>query len=127
MLAGGLAQDAEQRRLVRDRVRKKVLESRTVHELHEDVGEPVLLEDVVNGNNVRVREDARGLRFPKEALAEPVPLGGVGQVLQPDALDGNGAPDGRVLGAIDDTHGSPPQLTDNLKSPDLLHDGFRLF
>jgi hypothetical protein len=41
--------------------------------------------------------------------------------VEPDTLDRDGAPNGRVLGLVDDPHGPAAQFGNDLVSPDLLH------
>ena len=43
------------------------LELATLHELHRDVPDPVVLAEVVDGDDVRVIEPARRLRFAPKA------------------------------------------------------------
>ena len=119
---GRLAEDAEQGFLVRRLIHlEHLLERRAVDELHEDVRHAVLLGDVVDGDDVGVREDARRLRFAEQAFPEADPLGLIRQVLEPDAFDRDGAADGRILGLVDDPHGAAAQFGYDLVSPDLLH------
>jgi hypothetical protein len=50
------------------------------------------------------------LSFPKEAFAQPVALSFVGEVRQTDGFDGDDAPDGGILGAINDPGGPPSEF-----------------
>ncbi len=63
-----------------------------------------------------------GLRFAEQALAEALALmPRLGELIQADAFDGDGASDGGILRAVDNPHRAAPQLADDLVPPDLLH------
>src|SRR5262249_23631378 len=100
-----------------------LFERRTVHQLHVDECGLAFIGDVVNGDDVRMRKDARRLRLAKQALAQPFAFGFVRQFAPPDALDGDHPAYCRVLRLIDDAHGAPPELADDLIATDLLHVG----
>jgi hypothetical protein len=55
------------------------------HELHHQVGQLAVRPEVVHGNDVRVRQDRRGLGLPPEPRKEP----GVGGQAVPQHLHGH--------------------------------------
>ncbi len=71
-----------------------------LQELHGHVDEALLLPEVVDGDDVRVAEDGRGLRLAVKAL--PRFLRGPEAVRE--SLDGDKAPQHRVLGLEDTAH-----------------------
>jgi len=77
-----------------------LVERLPVQEFHHDVGQAVLVAEVVNRNNVRMAEIARVARFLVEAL-EHVRF--AGESLG-ERLDGHIAADARIAGAIDNAH-----------------------
>src|SRR5262249_16660616 len=96
------------------------------YEFHEDVRHAVLFGNVVDGHDAGVGENAGGLRFAEQSLAHTLALGFVGEVLESDALDGDGPADGGIFGTVHDAHGSAAQFPNNLVPADLLHGIFIL-
>ena len=66
------------------------------------------------------------MRFPEQALAEAFALALFGEFAEPDALDGDHAADGRVLGFVNHAHGAAAQFSDDSVAPDIFH-GFAYF
>jgi hypothetical protein len=100
--AGGLAQPA-QRGLVGDRAAglQAVADGAAAHELHDHEGAAVVLGDVVDRHDVRMRgEPRRGPRLACEAAACAVVLGQVGG----EHLDRHGAAEQLVVGLPDARH-----------------------
>ena len=120
---GDLPQNAEQRIFVGSLCRSQhIFEGRAIDELHEDVGQAVLFENVVNGHDSGVRKDSGGLGFAKESLTEAFAFRFLGEIVEPDALDGDDPADGGVLGLVDNAHGTASQFAQNQITPDLFHD-----
>ena len=85
-----------------------------------DVAALGVLADVVDRDDVRVREDARRLRLAHEALAELARLGIVVVPLRgPDRLDGHEPADDRILGEVDDAHRPLAELVQDLVAAQL--------
>ena len=92
-----------------------------VQVLHREVGLPLVLAEIVDGDDVLVRQLTGGARLPKEALAHfRVRLDGAG-----NDLDGDDALDERIEGAVDDTHAALPKLLLELIAANRLH-GWRV-
>ncbi len=90
--------------------------------LHEDVGVIFFFENVVDGDDVGVREQTGRLRFAKKAFADTLALLGVREFAEVDGLDGDGAADGRIERFVDDSGCSPTQFFEDLIAPNLIHD-----
>ena len=78
-----------------------------------------ILPDVVNRHDVRVGEDARGLRLPQEALLE-LALLDVVFAHRADRLERHETADDRVAAQVDDAHGALPQLANHLVAAEPL-------
>ena len=65
-----------------------------------------------------------GLGFAEQALAQALTLRVVGQIFQADAFDRDGAADGGILRTVDNPHGAPPQLADDVVPANLFHGPF---
>ena len=98
--------------------RDALLQRRAVQKLHGDEGLPVLLANVVDGANVGMIQGGGGLGFAPEALQSLRILGHfIGQ-----ELEGYEAAELGVLGFVDDTHASAPELFDDAVVRDILVD-----
>ena len=118
----GLVQHVEDGLLVRWLIAEQQLfQRRPVHALHRDVGDIGLFAHVVNHHDAGMRQSASRLSLAEQPLAQLFPLGLIGQVRKPDCLDGYRAADSGVLRAVDDTHRSAAQFTQNLVPPDRFH------
>src|SRR5260370_9446250 len=100
---------------------QELFERRAVDKLHENIRQLVLLGDIVDGDDIGMREDAGRLGLAKQALAQPVALGGVGEIREPDGFDGNYPADGGILSSINDPRRAPSEFVQYLVSADLLH------
>ncbi len=78
-------------------------ERRAIHELHEYVGQAVFLGNIVDGDDIGMGEDAGGLGFAKQAFAQPVAFGFVGEVREANGFYGDNAADGGVLSPVNDS------------------------
>ena len=96
-------------------------ERRAIHALHEDVGQPVLFGDVVDGDDVGMRKHPGRLRFAEQALAQAFALGIVGEIGQADGFDGDNPADGGILGAVNHAGRTTAELVQNPVSADLIH------
>ena len=87
-----------------------MLQILAAQELHREERLSLVLAEIVDGDDVPVRELAGGARFAEEALAQ------LGVVLDGgrDDLQGDFALEQRVVGLIDNAH---PTLTDFLDDP----------
>ena len=90
-----------------------------LQELHGDEAVVVLLARVVDGDDVGVRELARGLRLAEEALLHPGDLVGLELLRQRQRLDRHLAPDLRVLAEIDHAHRALAELLLDLEAAEL--------
>ncbi len=99
-----LAHDAHALLQVEALVRiEEVLELLALDELHDEVGNFVLLAEVVDLDDVRMVEARHGLRFAHEAHGE-VLAGVLVEVALEDGLDRHRAAEARVHAFVDDTH-----------------------
>jgi hypothetical protein len=57
-----------------------------------------------------VRKDAGRLRLAKEAFAQTIAFGFIGEVRQPDGFDGDDPSDSGILGPINDSGCAPPEF-----------------
>ena len=73
-------------------------------------GRPSVLPDVVDGADVRVIQRGRGARLAPESLQCVRSRGSaIGQ-----ELEGDGPPEARVLGAVDDAHAAAAELLEDV-------------
>ena len=97
-----------------------LLEAHPVDELHGQVGHPVGVADVVDGDDVRVLELAEtwasGLNR-WSISSRPAPCGG--QALEADRLDRDHAAQDLVLGLVDRAEGARSELLDHVAARDL--------
>ncbi len=91
-----------------------LLELATLHELHRDVPDAVVLAEVVDGDNVWVIEPARRLRFAAEAGDHGRGIF-AGKLFGADGLERDDALDRRIVALVDDAHRPAPDL-----APDLV-------
>src|SRR5438876_4974966 len=98
-----------------------MLEGRPGHKLHGDISQIALLGHIVNGDDAGMRENARGARLAKQALALLATLIRVAEFAEADRLDGDFPAYGRIQSAVHDAHGAAPEFTQDLISADLLH------
>ncbi len=77
------------------------------HEPHDEVGDPFAIADVVDGDDVRMRELRRGLCLAREAE----PNRRVVRQLRRQHLDRHGAIESEIARAIHDRHPTPPDLS----------------
>src|SRR5712672_179300 len=94
------------------------IERLSPNKFHYDVRSARLrfLAHIEDGYDSRMRQAARSLRFPKEALAI-VEFLFRGLASQRNGLYRDDAIDLRIARLIDNTHGSPTQLGEDLVSP----------
>ena len=104
--------DRQPRRLAQDLLQRLALE-----QLHRDVGDAVLLADVVDGDDVGMVEAAGRARLAQEALAH-LAHDLRGQVRQ-QRLDRDVALDERIDGAVHRAHGAAAELGDDDVAPEL--------
>ncbi len=117
-----LAQNGDQVIARRQRIALHgVFERRPIDKLHEDVGEVVAFENVVNRNDVGVRELAGRLSFAEHAFAQIAALVGIGKFTEANRLDGDSSPNGRIERPIDDATSAATQLFQDLIPADLVH------
>ena len=120
----GLAQQAEQRLALRRMAcAEQFFQRWSVDVLHEDVRHALFFRDVVNRDDVGMREDAGRLRLAEQPVAHAAALGLVREVGQADGLDGDYTADGGVLGLIDNAHGASAEFLADLITPHLSHAG----
>ncbi len=92
--------------------------------LHRDVRGALVLEEVVDGDDVRMAERAGDTRLADETLGES----GVGGVKRRQLLQGDDAVEVGLPGEIDDCHPAAADLTDDVVSPERTQDfGHRAF
>ncbi len=91
-----------------------LLELATLHELHRDVPDAVVLAEVVDGHDVWVIEPARRLRFAAEAGDHGRGIF-AGKLFGADGLERDDALDRRIVALVDDAHRPAPDL-----APDLV-------
>ena len=82
--------------------------------LHREVGLPLVLAEVVDGDDVPVRQLAGGASLAEEALAQL----GVGLDRGADDLQRDLALEQRVVGLVDDAHPTLPDLLEDPIAPD---------
>ena len=93
-----------------------MLQRHPVQKLHDDVGLPALLSDVVNRADIRMVQGRRRLRLPAKSFQRlPVPR----HILRKE-LQGNKAVEPRVLSLVHDAHAAPAQLLDDTIVGDRL-------
>ncbi len=83
-----------------------LLQALALEELHGEVGDVLVLADLVDGDDVVVLEGGAGPGLAEEALAGHRVAG----ELRQDHLQGHGAAEVRVLGPVDDAHAPAPQF-----------------
>ncbi len=93
-----------------------LLQRLPLDELHGDEGDSGLLADVEDGDDVRVEELPRGLRFAHETLAGLTRFLGRRPGRQDDRLDRDLALDLRIVGQEDLAHRSSADLADDLEA-----------
>jgi hypothetical protein len=106
---GELDAEIEQRVVLRGSRRDAVPEGLALEPLHADEGLALVLADVVDGADVRVVEGGSG---PGLAL-ESLPGLAVGEQAFREELEGDAAPEPRVLGLVDDAHASAAELPEH--------------
>src|SRR6201987_483389 len=123
----GLLQNAEH---ARHRERAAAIEQRlqafAFHQFHRDVIKAVFFSGIIDHDDVRMRQQSRGARFGLEPRKQFGPGQARSFFAQPNGFDGDVAPDHRVRGAIDHTHGPAAQFADNFITPrfcDRFHAG----
>ena len=84
----------------------RVLQRLALHPLHHDEGVALVLGDVVDHADVRMREGGAGARLARESFPR---LRARGHVLG-QQLEGHAAAQARVLGLVDHTHAAPSEL-----------------
>src|SRR2546429_3710951 len=89
----------------------------SLEKLHRHVGEVVFLPEIVDGDDMGMRELARGLGFEEETLVEF--LAPFRVVRKDDGLQRDDAVESRVLGLVDDPHRAAAQLAEDLVAADL--------
>src|SRR5208337_2346101 len=97
------------------------LQAFAFHQLHGDEIEAVLFARVVHHDDVGMREETRGARFGLEPRQEFGPRQAGAFLAQANRLDGDGAPDDGVHGAIDHTHGSAAKFVEDFVTPRFDH------
>jgi hypothetical protein len=85
-----------------------------IDELHDDPRDALVLEDLEDRHDVRVRD----LRGGPSLAHEPSALKRLGHVLRPGPLEGDQALELLVARPIDDPHAAPAQLGDQLVMED---------
>ncbi len=91
------------------------------HILHENVGEIFLLENVVDGDDIRMRKQPGRLRFAEQTLAQTLPLLRILEVRQPNCLDRHRAAYCGIERFVDDAHRAATQFFLNLIAANLIH------
>ena len=119
---GGLPQNGK-RVFTSDRLRvvQDFFERRTIHALHEDIGQPVFFGDVVNGDDIGMRQHPGGLSLTKQTFAQPFAFGFVGEIREPDGLDRDDPADRGILRTVNHPGRSTAELAQNPVSADLIH------
>ena len=92
----------------------------TVHELHGQERDAVLVADVEEGDDVGVGEGARDPGLVLEALDEGLVLRTLARDVEPDRLDGEGALDEGVEGLVHGAHRPEADAFEDLVAPDGL-------
>ena len=96
--------------------RDHLFEAFPLQVLHGDKRRAVRFGEFVDGDDIGMLQQSRGLGLAMEALEQ---IGVIGNA-RGDGLDGDGPPNERVTGLEDDTHGSPAEFADDLVSADML-------
>ena len=96
----------------------QVLPFDVLHRDERDLGLGILA-DVVDRDDVGVREDAGGLRFPDEPLAELLGVLLVAARVDADGLDRHHPADHRVPSEVNDAHRALAQLADDFVAAEL--------
>ena len=86
-----------------------LLQRASLEELHRDVGDAVLLADVVDRDDVRMVQPAGGFRLAQKTFADF--LERLGRQRRVERLDRDFALDQRIDGAIHHAHRAAPQLS----------------
>ncbi len=95
-----------------------LLQVLTFEVFHGEERLPLVVPEIVDGDDVLVGELAGGAGFAKETLADFLTRFEVG-----DELDGDHALEQRVEGAVDDTHAALTELFDELVASNRVHSG----
>ena len=77
-------------------------ERRAIHELHENIRQPVGFGNIVDGDDIGMGQDSGRLGLAKQALPQAAALGFVGEIGQADGFDGDNAADGGILSPVND-------------------------
>ena len=85
--------------------------------LHRDVRRAVVLEVVVHGDDVRVRQRTRHARLAQEALGE----GGIGGVERAELLERHEPIEVGLAGEVHHRHAAATHLSEDLVAADCLH------
>src|ERR1019366_2822901 len=119
---GGLPEDAEHAlRRERPGPGEKLVERGTIDIFHGDIGQIVLLFDIVDGGDSGMRENAGRASLAEKALAHAFLIFGLGDGAQIDGLDGDRTADIGVDGVVDLTHGPAYQFPYDLVPYDTVH------
>ncbi len=94
-------------------------EGTAFHEIHDQVGNTVLLPDVVDANDSRVVESGRRACLLEEAL----PGGAEMESAHPNELDRHRPLEVGVVGAVDDAHAAASQLAEQVIASEGTGDG----
>ena len=91
---------------------QELLEVRPLHVLHGDEGDPLLarFDDVVDGDDVRMRQNPGALRLADEACPKLLHLGLVDGVADAERLQRHATADQRIARQVDDAHGALAEL-----------------
>ena len=114
---GDLRQDVDQP-VVAERLGtlQQLLEIRPLDELHGDEADPLaaLVDDVVDGDDIRMGEDPRALCFAHESAAELRVLLILGREADTEGLQRDLTADERIARQVDDPHGALADLLEDL-------------
>src|SRR5581483_3154963 len=80
--------------------------------LHRQIEKFIVLSEIVDGDDVRMGQDAGGARFALEPCLIFLKLRRA-QALNKKGLDGNGSPNDGIEALVDNAHRSPTQLACN--------------
>ena len=89
-----------------------------LQEFHRDVGQVMLFARVVDGDDVRVGQAARGFRLAEKALLDLDQLVALELLRQGHGLDRDHAADLRILAEVDNTHRALAELLFHLVAPE---------